>query len=378
MDMAKLNSLGIKWASVEINGKEVFVERGRESEDFIPYYRWNSIVPLRKTSKVYLNNSKRQATNKELNAWLREDNPEHYRFSLNFKRTTGEYGNPFRFTVNSRFYDRYTQVLVLDRTRKFWIFASHDDWMYKGFILHAAMPAQGLSAEGAFTYLMAVYHLNRYEDILYDETQSHRSFEGDIVNCHSVNELPSDIQQEARKNAVEAYDRMGRQGLLNNDYLTPVPEPENGSSGIELIVKEDSWATSEELRNMYAEGKLHIACVADLSNPVLASGMFGNLDEEAIATKVKQVNINSGTRFLFLRGKVTIMPLSECSYTSNFSGRGQADWLRIVFKYNNHFIKSDTIYFNLRPDWSDSDTDYANARNFVYLIKEVDILQRNQ
>jgi hypothetical protein len=371
-DIGILKNLGIKWQSVEINGREVFIDPLRGYEQFIPYYSWNHVVMLMKTARVNLYRSRRQATVKELNTWLREDNPGHNDFSLNFKRTTGEFGNPFRFTACSRFYDRYTQVLVLDRTRKFWIFASHDDWMYKGFILYAAMPALGLSADEAFTYLMPVFHLQVYKELLYDETQSHRPFEGDIVNCHSINELPSSIQQVARENAVDAFNRIGRQRLLDNDYFTPVavPEMEAGNGRVELIVKDDSWAGSDEMKREFTEKKLHIVCAADKTNPVLASELSLNIGEEAVEKAVYFVNNATQTCTLSPRANLTIMPLGVCSYRNSFNGRGLSDWLKSAFKINNDLIKCDTIYFSLRPDWSDSGTDYSDAGDTIYFLRK--------
>jgi hypothetical protein len=368
-DISILANLGIKWSAVEIHGKKVYVECGPQCEDLIPYYLLDNVIPFLKTARVYLNGSRRQAKAKEFRAWLKQDNTGHNRIKTAFKSIRGETCMTFRFIEKGSLFNAYTQVLTLDYSKKFWILASHDDLIQKGFYLHGAVPSLGLNLEEAFVYLMSVFHIFIYKEILKEKYNIQIPLNEYVVNSHSVPGISLTIQDKAREYAVEAWERIGSQKLIGKECINVLPEQETMSGRIQIIVKDDFWAVSDELASEFAGGKVNIVCVADKTNPMLASGICAGIGEEAIEQAVEFVNIDNRASTLFPRLNLTIIPFYSCIYPERLHGNGIYECLRNVFEINNDLIKCDTLYFNLYNNCSQ--WDIAGARSLVYLIRKL-------
>jgi hypothetical protein len=200
-DIKILKSLGLKWASVEVNKKEVFFEY-KSAKTVIPYNLWDSEIPMLGTAKVYLFQRAEATSQEGLGSWLNQDDHNNYDMGIEFIHKPSEYGSALRAEFNQ--FDQFTMVLTKNRSKEFWILATYDDIENNGFIVHCAISAENLNIEEAFPYLMALFHLDYY-NCLTAANGGDEDFDEAINNCEIIKGISQEAQEKARDYVTELY-----------------------------------------------------------------------------------------------------------------------------------------------------------------------------
>ena len=201
-DLKILANLGIKWASVEVNKKEVFFEY-KSAKTVIPYNLWESEIPILGTAKVYLFESEEEASLEDLGSWLNQDDHNNSDVQFEFIYKPSEYGSALIAEFNQ--FDQFTMVLTKNRSKEFWILATWDDIENQGFLLHSAISAKNLNIEEAFPYLMALFHLDYYNCL----TAAHggdEDFDEAISSCDIIEGISQEAQEKARDFVTGLYE----------------------------------------------------------------------------------------------------------------------------------------------------------------------------
>jgi len=200
-DIKILENLGIKWASVEVNKKEVFFEY-KSAKAVIPYDLWDSEILIQETALVYLFEREEAATQEELGNFLKQDDHNNYDMQFEFIYKPAEYGSALLAEFNQ--FDQFTMVLTKNRSKEFWILATYDDIENQGFMVQSAISAENLKMEEAFPYLMALFHLDYYNCL----TAAHggdEDFDEAISSCDIIKGISQEAQEKARDCVTELY-----------------------------------------------------------------------------------------------------------------------------------------------------------------------------
>lgn len=199
-----LENLGLTWDSVEVNSKVVFFESGY-AQTTIPYEVWDREIPVLETADVRLFEKEEPVKQKEWEKWLKQDDHDTSDMEIEFNYKPLEYGSALRAEFSS--FDQFDMVISKNRSRDYWVLATHDDIELKGFIVEAAILAADLSQEEAFPYLMALFHLN-YFNKLSGAHGSDADFNDAINECEIIEGISTEAQQKARGYVTVLYEKI--------------------------------------------------------------------------------------------------------------------------------------------------------------------------
>lgn len=202
-----LDKLGLKWNSVEVSGIKVYYEENN-NKTHIPYKLWDQEISVLQTASVCLAGDEEPASIEDWNDWLKDPAADNFDIELEFNFKASEFGSALRAEFNS--FDQFTMVLVLDRSKKYWILATFDDIENEGFIMEAFLPNENLSMEEAFPYLMALFHLNYYNIIAGKDEgdEGDFDFEEAINSCNIIEGISGDAQEKSREFVTELYNKI--------------------------------------------------------------------------------------------------------------------------------------------------------------------------
>jgi len=199
-----IENLGIKWASINVNGKEVIYEY-QNSQTVIPYELWDSEIPVFETAGVCLFGKEKHATRQEWKDWLSSADRNNSDLDLDFSCNPKEFGSALRAEFNM--FDQFFMVLTLNRSKDFWVLATYDTVECSGFSVNAAISSKDLTAEDAFPYLMSLFHLY-YVECLIGRYAAEEEFIDAINGCDIIEGISHESQEKAREYVTELYNKI--------------------------------------------------------------------------------------------------------------------------------------------------------------------------